>query len=87
MENVFYDVVLREMNAVNSGSKSPESAANDVLNEFAADRIYISTRFLKKNELEEKVMKLKSYGISTASIAERTGVSMRHVRRICAKLN
>jgi hypothetical protein len=87
LQNEFYDVVLREMNAVSCGSKSPETAALDVLKEFSADRIYISSRFIRKNSLAEKVLKLKSLGVSKACIAERTGVTMRHVRRICAGLN
>lgn len=87
MQNVFYDAVLREMNAVRCGRKSPETAAIDVLKEFSADRIYISSRFIRKNSLNEKVFKLKKHGLSNADIAERTGVSMRHVRRICAGLN
>lgn len=87
MENAFYEVVLREMNAVGCGQKTPESAALDVLKEFAADRIYVSSRFIEKNKLEQKVLELKEYGVSTADIAERMGVSMRHVRRIYAKMN
>ena len=83
-ENVLYDVMVREMRSVKFGSKSPEIAALSVIREFASDRVYVSSRFLNHADLALKVIKLKDYGVDTAGIAERLGISRRHVRRLYA---
>lgn len=85
-ENVLYDVLVREMNHVQSGIKCPEKAALSVMSEFAHESVYVSTRFLKHAGLAAKVAQLKDYGVETCNIAERLGISKRHVRRLYASL-
>lgn len=85
--NHLYDVIVREMNHVKSGGKCPETAALSVMNEFAQENVYVSTRFLKHAGLANKVAQLKDYGIENADIAERLGITKRHVRRLYASLN
>ncbi len=85
-ENVFYDVLVREMSHVKSGTKCPEKAALCVMSEFAHESVYVSTRFLKHAGLAVKVARLKDYGVETSDIAERLGISKRHVRRLYASM-
>ncbi|GEM_PF-2647187 len=84
--NHLYEVIVREMNHVKSGAKCPEKAALSVMNEFAQESVYVSTRFLKHAGLAAKVAQLKDYGIENADIAERLGITKRHVRRLYASL-
>ncbi|WP_319765114.1 hypothetical protein [Maridesulfovibrio sp.] len=85
-ENALYDVLVREMNHVKSGMKCPEKAALSVVSEFAHESVYVSNRFLKRAGLAAKVAQLKDYGVETCDIAERLGISKRHVRRLYASL-
>ncbi|SDK88568.1 hypothetical protein SAMN05660337_1571 [Maridesulfovibrio ferrireducens] len=86
-ENLLYEAMVREMDSVRLGNKSPEKAALSVLKEFSNDRVYISTRFVEHAKLTEKVIKLKNYGIENADIADRLGITQRHVRRIYSSMN
>ncbi|WP_031479981.1 hypothetical protein [Maridesulfovibrio frigidus] len=81
-ENILYEAIVREMKNVRIGEKSPESAALNVIREFANDRVYISSRFVEHVQLGAKVIKLKNYGVENSDIAERLGISERHVRRL-----
>ncbi|WP_027721577.1 hypothetical protein [Maridesulfovibrio zosterae] len=85
--NQLYEVIVREMNHVMANGKSPENAALSVMNEFAHENIYVSTRYLKHAGLAAKVAELKTYGVENADIAERLGITKRHVRRLYASLN
>ncbi|WP_320005885.1 hypothetical protein [Maridesulfovibrio sp.] len=85
-ENALYDVLVREMNHVKSGMKCPEKAALSVMDEFAHESVYVSTRFLKHAGLAVKVAELKDYGVENCDIAERLGISKRHVRRLYASM-
>lgn len=86
-ENCLYNVLVREMNHVKNDGKCPEAAALCVMNEFAQESVYVSTRYLKHAGLAAKVAKLKNYGIETRDIAERLGITKRHVRRLYASMN
>ena len=85
-ENLLYEAMVREMNSVQLGNKTPEKAALSVLREFANDRVYISTRFVEHAKLSEKIVHLKNYGVENADIADRLGISKRHVRRIYSSM-
>ena len=85
--NQLYEVIVREMNYVKDNSKSPKNAALCVMNEFAQENVYVSTRYLKHAGLAAKVVELKNYGVENADIAERLGITKRHVRRLYASLN
>ena len=81
-ENVLYEVIVREMKNVRMGENSPERAALNVIKEFANDRVYVSSRFVEHVQLGAKVIKLKNYGVENSDIADRLGISERHVRRL-----
>ncbi|CCO25390.1 hypothetical protein [Maridesulfovibrio hydrothermalis] len=85
-ENYLYDVLVREMVQVQDGAKCPEKAALSVMSEFAQESVYFSTRYLKHAGLAVKVAELKDYGVENSAIAERLGITKRHVRRLYASM-
>ncbi len=84
--NGLYEVLLREMENVDKGKKSPEKAVMSVLNEFSRESIYVSTRYAKHAALAAKVLELRNKGLETGEIAQRLGISKRHARRIYASM-
>lgn len=81
-DNVLYDVILREMENVSEGMKSPEKAAMSVMNQFSRESIYVSTRYAKHVSLASRVVQLRESGLGTKEIAQRLGISKRHARRL-----
>lgn len=85
-DNDLYEAMVREMNNVKAGMKTPENAALSVMCEFSRESVYVSTRYVKHASLSTRVLELRNQGLENKDVAERLGISKRHARRLYAAM-
>lgn len=80
------DLIL-QMNLVKDGQRMPEEVVCYLYDRYPKlEQVFRSIRQKRKERKEELIIKLKEQGLNTKQIAERIGVSSRHVRRLSARL-
>lgn len=83
MFNNFEEALLNELRAVEKGEKIPEESVQKLYREFPRlEKMYLATRWRKRDRNIALVKKLKDQGVETSAVAERLDLSTSYVRRL-----